>query len=93
MIQVFPVNAVEYCLEEEGIQLSDVEYVIFYDKPLIKFERLIETYLSYAPKGLRSFIAAMPVWLKEKLYLKTLLKKELAKIGDCLTERVTCTFI
>ena len=79
----FPSNAVEYCLEEEGIQLSDVEYVIFYDKPLIKFERLIETYLSYAPKGLRSFIAAMPVWLKEKLYLKTLLKKELAKIGDC----------
>ena len=79
----FPSNAVEYCLEEEGIQLSDVEYVIFYDKPLIKFERLIETYLSYAPKGLRSFIAAMPVWLKEKLYLKTLLKKELAKIGNC----------
>lgn len=79
----FPSNAVEYCLEEGGIQLSDVEYVIFYDKPLIKFERLIETYLSYAPKGLRSFIAAMPVWLKEKLYLKTLLKKELAKIGNC----------
>ena len=79
----FPSNAVEYCLEEENIQLSDIDYVIFYDKPLIKFERLIETYLSYAPKGLRSFIAAMPVWLKEKLYLKTLLKKELAKIGNC----------
>jgi len=77
----FPANAINYCLEEEGIQLSDVDYVIFYDKPLIKFERLIETYLSYAPKGLRYFIAAMPVWLKEKLYLKTLLKKELAKIS------------
>ncbi|MFK8068705.1 MAG: carbamoyltransferase [Gammaproteobacteria bacterium] len=79
----FPDNAIKYCLEEAGIQLSDIDHVIFYDKPLVKFERLIETYLSYAPKGLRSFIAAMPVWLKEKLYLKTLLKKELSATGNC----------
>jgi carbamoyltransferase len=58
-----------------------VDYLVFYDKPLIKFERLLETYLSYAPKGFRSFLAAMPVWLKEKLYLKQMLKKELSRTG------------
>jgi carbamoyltransferase len=79
----FPVNAIEYCLKEAGISLSDVDQVIFYDKPLVKFERLLETYLSYAPKGFASFLAAMPVWLKEKLYLKDLLKKELASIAGC----------
>ncbi|MDJ0905528.1 MAG: carbamoyltransferase [Woeseiaceae bacterium] len=73
----FPEHAIEYCLSEAGITLADVKYVVFYDKPLVKFERLLETYLSYAPKGLRSFLAAMPVWLKEKLYLKATLKKEL----------------
>lgn len=79
----FPENAVNYCLKEAGISLADVNFIVFYDKPLLKFERLLETYLSYAPKGLRSFITAMPVWLKEKLFLKSLLKKELAKIGKC----------
>jgi carbamoyltransferase len=63
------------CLAEGGIGLRDVDYVVFYDKPLVKFERLIETYLAYAPKGLRSFLSSMPVWLKEKLYLKHLLKQ------------------
>ncbi len=57
--------------------------MIFYDKPLIKFERLLETYLAYAPRGLKSFLIAMPIWLKEKLYLKSTLKQELAKLGDC----------
>lgn len=79
----FPENAVRYCLEHEGIGLEDVDYVVFYDKPLVKFDRLLETYLTYAPSGLRSFLAAMPVWLKEKLYLKTLLRKELAACGKC----------
>ena len=79
----FPGHAIRYCLAESGIGLGDVDYITFYDKPLLKFERLIETYLSYAPHGIRSFIAAMPVWLKEKLYLKTLLKKELAHLADC----------
>jgi carbamoyltransferase len=78
----FPENAIRYCLAEAGLTLADVDEVVFYDKPLVKFERLLETYLSYAPNGLRSFIAAMPVWLKEKLYLKSTLKKELAELGE-----------
>ena len=68
-----PAHAVEYCLSEGRIALADVDYIVFYDKPLVKFERLLETYLSYAPNGIRSFLAAMPVWLKEKLYLKATL--------------------
>lgn len=79
----FPAEAIQYCLEEAGINLTDVDHVVFYDKPLVKFERLLETYLSYAPQGFRSFIAAMPIWLKEKLYLKTTLKRELAKLAGC----------
>ena len=77
----FPARAINYCLEEAGITLADVDEVVFYDKPLVKFERLLETYLAYAPNGIRSFIAAMPVWLKEKLYLKSTLKRELAELG------------
>jgi carbamoyltransferase len=79
----FPSHAITYCLEEAGIELANINYVVFYDKPLVKFERLLETYLSYAPKGFRSFLLAMPVWLKEKLYLKSVLKKELAALGEC----------
>lgn len=78
----FPKNAVNYCLAEAGISLSDVDHVIFYDKPLVKFERLLETYLAYAPRGFRSFLAAMPIWLKDKLFLKTTLKRELAELGE-----------
>ena len=78
----FPAGAIAYCLDEAGIQLNDVEHIIFYDKPLIKFERLLETYLSFVPRGFRSFIAAMPIWLKEKLFLKSTLKKELAGVGN-----------
>lgn len=79
----FPAKAIEYCLGEAGLTLRDIDQVVFYDKPLVKFERLLETYLSYAPNGLRSFIAAMPIWLKEKLFLKTTLKRELAELGSC----------
>ena len=79
----FPENAIRYCLTEAELDLGSIEQVVFYDKPLVKFERLLETYLSYAPQGLRSFIAAMPVWLKEKLFLKDTLRRELAKIGRC----------
>ncbi|HJP05182.1 MAG: hypothetical protein CL799_12755 [Chromatiales bacterium] len=81
----FPKEAIEYCLSEAGIGLGDLDQVVFYDKPLVKFERLLETYLSYAPKGFRSFLAAMPIWLKEKLYLKTTLKRELADLAACKT--------
>ena len=79
----FPGHAISYCLDAEGLSLNDLDRIVFYDKPLIKFERLLETYLSYAPNGFRSFVAAMPVWLKEKLYLKTVLKKELADLAGC----------
>lgn len=74
----FPQNAIQFCLEDAGITLTDISDVVFYDKPLVKFERLLETYLTYAPKGFRSFVAAMPIWLKEKLYIKRTLKKELS---------------
>ncbi|MGD9385586.1 MAG: carbamoyltransferase [Thioalkalispiraceae bacterium] len=77
----FPENAIKSCLAEANLNLSDIDYVCFYDKPLVKFERLLETYLAYAPKGFRSFLAAIPVWLKEKLYLKSTLKKELSRLG------------
>jgi carbamoyltransferase len=79
----FPADAIQYCLDEAGIGLRDVNQLVFYDKPLVKFERLLETYLSYAPKGFRSFMAAMPIWLKEKLYLKTTLKRELSELANC----------
>src|SRR5437870_7466053 len=69
----FPAQAIRYCLKEGGIKLSNLDYIVFYDKPLLKFERLLETYVSFAPKGLRSFLMAMPLWLKEKLFLKQLL--------------------
>ena len=78
----FPRHAIEYCLQEAGMTLESVDQIVFYDKPLVKFERLLETYLSYAPHGIRSFIAAMPIWLKEKLYLKTTLKKEFSELGN-----------
>jgi carbamoyltransferase len=84
----FPANAVRCCLNEFGLTLGDIDYVVFYDKPLVKFERLLETYLSYAPKGLNSFIAAMPVWLKEKLFLKTLLKQQLAELAGCKPDEI-----
>ena len=73
----FPANAVRYCLSEGGISLADLKYFIFYDKPLIKFERLLETYVAFSPKGIQSFLAAMPVWMKEKLLLKSVLQNEL----------------
>jgi carbamoyltransferase len=76
----FPANAVRYCLQTAGVSLRDVQYVVFYDKPLVKFERLLETYVAFAPKGLKSFLAAMPVWLKEKLLLKSMLQNELVTL-------------
>lgn len=81
----FPGNAVLYCFEQENITLSDIDYIVFYDKPLLKFERLLETYLAYAPQGFPSFVAAMPVWLKDKLFLKATLRKNLAELAVCKT--------
>lgn len=75
----FPVNAINYCLEEAGYDLSSIDYVVFYDKPFLKFERLLETYLTFAPRGFKSFKMAMPIWLREKLFQKSLLRDELSK--------------
>ena len=61
--QNFPINAIKYCLKEAGISASDLDFVAFYDKPFLKFERILETYLSYAPKGISSFLKAMPLWI------------------------------
>ncbi|OQX76741.1 MAG: hypothetical protein B6D61_08325 [Bacteroidetes bacterium 4484_249] len=77
----FPQNAAKYVLEEGGLKYSDLSAVAFYDKPYIKFERLLETYHAFAPKGLRSFLSAIPVWIKEKLFMKKMLNEELAKLG------------
>ncbi len=77
----FPVNAVRYVLDEAGVSFDQLSCVVFYDKPLIKFERLLETFHAFAPKGLRVFATAMPVWIREKLFLKHLLRKELARFG------------
>jgi carbamoyltransferase len=78
----FPVNAVQYCLTEGGIGLGDVDHVVFYDKPFLKFERLLETYLTFAPRGIKSFAMSIPLWLREKLFLKDLLRKEFHKIDS-----------
>ncbi|MGK7881162.1 MAG: carbamoyltransferase [Crocosphaera sp.] len=84
----FPKNAISYVLEEANISLGKLDYIVFYEKPLITFERLLETYITYAPKGFRSFVSAMTAWLQEKLYLKTVLKKELAKLANCKTSQL-----
>ena len=78
----FPTHAIKYCLEYSGLTIDELDAVVFYDKPFIKFERLIETYYSYAPKGLISFLKAMPIWMREKLFLRNIIKDELEDISD-----------
>ena len=73
----FPSNAVDYCLKENKSSINDIDYVVFYDKPFVKFERILETYLMYVPSGILQFIQAMPLWLKQKLWISELIKKEL----------------
>src|SRR6185503_14619396 len=86
----FPHNAVAYCLAEGGVRFQDIDHIVFYDKPFLKFERLLETYLAFAPRGLRSFQMAMPLWTREKLFQKNFLSKQLkpyaagADLGDKL---------
>lgn len=77
----FPVNAAKYVLDEAGIDYDQLDAIAFYDKPYLKFERLLETYHAFAPKGLISFLSAIPVWIKEKLFMKKMLRKELGKLG------------
>ncbi len=80
----FPKCAVEYCLEEAGIKVADLDYVGFYDKPFIKFERILETYLSIAPSGMKQFLAAIPIWLKDKLWTRENIRKHLDYSGPVL---------
>src|ERR1043166_778860 len=75
----YPENAIRYCLDEGGLTLDEVDHVVFYEKPFIKFERLLETYLAFAPRGFASFRMALPLWLKQKLFQKTLLRDEMKK--------------
>ena len=78
----FPTNAAKYVLQEAGIDhLDALSAIAFYDKPFLKFERLLETFHGFAPQGLRSFLSAMPVWIKEKLFLRKMIKEELSNIG------------
>ncbi|MBP9733835.1 MAG: hypothetical protein KBD07_05640, partial [Candidatus Omnitrophica bacterium] len=80
----FPHRAAEYCLREGGISVADLDIVVFYDKPFLKFERILETHLAYAPFGLRAFIKAMPVWIKEKIWVKQVVQDELGFQGKVL---------
>ncbi len=80
----FPSNAIQYCLKEAGISSKDLNFVAFYDKPFIKFERILETYIAYAPVGVRSFITAMPLWLKQKLWLQELIGRDMDYSGKIL---------
>ena len=82
----FPKNAIRYCLKSQNIDLRDIDLIVYYEKPLLTFERLLETYLGTAPRGMRSFIAAMQVWLKEKLFLKSLIRKEFISIQKELNQ-------
>ena len=77
----FPINAITYCLEEQGLTINDLDAIVFYDKPLLKFERLLETYYATAPRGLISFLKAIPIWLSDKLFLKKRIKQELKPLG------------
>ncbi len=77
----FPIKSVHYCLSEAGIDINQIDYFIFYDKPLLKFERILETYLFNVPKGIRSFLKSMPLWIKQKLLLPKVIEKELKTLG------------
>ena len=77
----FPRNAVQYCLDSQGLKIQDVNYVVFYDKPVLKFERLLDTYLTTAPQGFMSYAKALPLWLKHKLWIPETIKNELNYSG------------
>ncbi|ODS30011.1 MAG: carbamoyltransferase, partial [Candidatus Scalindua rubra] len=80
----FPEQAIKYCLDEGGITSEELDYVVFYDKPFLKFERILETYLAYAPLGIRSFLMAIPLWIRKKLWIPVLIEKSLGYKGEIL---------
>lgn len=88
----FPTNAIKYCLEEAGLEIDELDAIVFYDKPLLKFERLLQTYYAFAPKGLFSFLKAIPVWLNEKMFLKKLIYDGLKEVGSYDKKKVKLLF-
>src|SRR3990172_9035393 len=88
----FPANAIRFCLNYGGISINELSAIVFYDKPLLKFERLLETYYAFAPKGLRQFLSSIPVWLKDKLFLKKLIYDELSKIDEIDKKKIKLLF-
>lgn len=88
----FPVEAVKYCLEEAGLEIDDLDAIVFYDKPLLKFERLLQTYYSFSPKGLISFLKAIPVWINEKMFLKKMIHDGLKEVGTYDKKKVKMLF-
>lgn len=88
----FPHNAIQWCLQDAGFAAADIDHVVFYEKPFLKFERLLETYLAFAPRGFKSFSMAMPDWLRDKLFLKGLLVSELKKLDACIDWQVRILF-
>jgi len=88
----FPIHAIKYCLQEGGLSIDELDAVVFYDKPLLKFERLLETYYAFAPKGIQSFLKAVPVWLNEKMFLKKLIFDGLKEVGHYDKRKVKLLF-
>ena len=88
----FPVKAIQYCLEFTGFTIDELDAIVFYDKPLLKFERLLETYYAFAPRGLVSFLTAIPVWIKEKIFLKKIIYEALRDIQEYNKKKVKLLF-
>jgi len=88
----FPVNAIKYCLDHTGLEIDDLDFIVFYDKPLLKFERILETYYAFAPKGLLSFLKAIPVWVNEKMFLKRIIYNSLKEIGPYSKSKIKLLF-
>ena len=88
----FPLNAIKYCLEYGGLEIDELDAIVFYDKPLLKFERLLETYYAFSPKGLVSFLKAIPVWINEKLFLKKLIFDSLKEVGTYQKKKIKLLF-
>ena len=83
----FPIEAIKFILESNKLSLNEIDYVVFYEKPFLKFERLLETYLSFAPKGFKSFSKSMPLWIKEKLFMKKIIVNNLQELDKNFSEK------
>ena len=88
----FPTKSIEYCLEESGFNINELDAIVFYDKPLLKFERLLETYYTFSPKGIMSFLKAIPIWINEKLFLKKKIYDSLKEISSFDKKKIKLLF-